>query len=83
MVRSDFFERHSWIMKEAIIFSRGDVPIRTRAGVVHRNEVWVYSVTTEAEIVIVVQINRHLLEYMDLQMEALDEEHLRNHLAAY
>jgi len=52
------------------------VPTRTRAGVVHGNEVWVYGVTTEVEIVIVVQTNPHLLEYVDLQMEALDEEHL-------
>jgi hypothetical protein len=83
VVHSGFFERHSWIMKEATIFSRGDVPTRTRVGVVHGNEVWVYGVTTEAQIVIVVQTNPHLLEYVDLQMEALDEEHLRNDLDAY
>jgi hypothetical protein len=46
-------------------------------------EVWVYCVTTEAEIMILVQAKPHLLEYMDLQMEALDEEHLRNDLDAY
>jgi hypothetical protein len=51
--------------------------------VVHGNEVRVYSVTTEAEIMIPVQTKPHLLEYMDLQMEALDEEHLRNDLDAY
>ena len=59
------------------------MPTRTRAGVVHGNKVRVYGVTTEAEIVIVVQTNPHLLEYVDLQMEALDEEHLRNDLDAY
>jgi hypothetical protein len=26
VVRSSFFERHGWVMKEATIFSREDVP---------------------------------------------------------
>jgi hypothetical protein len=51
--------------------------------VVHGNEVRVYGVTTEAEIMIPVQAKPHLLEYMDLQMEALDEERFRNDLDAY
>jgi hypothetical protein len=92
VVRSGFFEKHGWVMKEATIFSWEDeatifswedVPTRTRAGVVHGNEVRVYGVTTEAEIMIPVQAKPHLLEYMDLQMEALDEERLRNDLDAY
>jgi hypothetical protein len=37
-------ERHGWVMKEATIFSWEDVPRRTRAGVVHANEVWVFGV---------------------------------------
>jgi hypothetical protein len=40
-------------------------------------------VTTKAEIMIPVQAKPHLLEYMDLQMEALDEERLQNDLDAY
>jgi hypothetical protein len=76
-------ERHSWVMKEATIFSWEDVPRRTRAGVVHANEVRVYGVTTEAEVQIPVAAKLHLLEYMDLQMEALDEERLQNDLDAY
>jgi hypothetical protein len=83
VVRNGFFERHDWVMKEATIFSWEDVPTRTRVGVVHGNEVRVYSVTTEAEIMIHVQAKPYLLEYMDLQMEALDEERLRNDLDAY
>jgi hypothetical protein len=39
--------------------------------------------TTKAEIMIHVQTKPHLLEYMDLQMEALDKERLRNDLDAY
>jgi hypothetical protein len=76
-------ERHSWVMKEATIFLWEDVPRRTRAGVVHGNEVRVYGVTIEAEVQIPVAAKPHLLEYMDLQMEALDEERLRNDLDAY
>jgi hypothetical protein len=59
------------------------VPRRTKDKVVHVNEVRVYSVTTEAEVQILVATKPHLLEYMDLQMEALDEERLRNDLDAY
>jgi hypothetical protein len=70
-------------MKEATIFSWEDVPRRTRAGVVHGNEVRVYGVTTEVEVQIPVAANPHLLKYMNVQMEALDEERLRNDLGAY
>jgi hypothetical protein len=70
-------------MKEATIFSWEDVPRRTKARVIYGNEVWVYGVTTEAEVQIPVAAKPHLLEYMDLQMEALDEERLRNDLDAY
>jgi hypothetical protein len=59
------------------------VPRRTRAEVVHGNKVRVYGVTTEVEVQIPVAAKPHLLEYMDLQMEALDEERLRNDLDAY
>jgi hypothetical protein len=70
-------------MKEATIFSWEDVPRRTRVGVVYGNEVRVYGVTTEAEVQVPVAAKPHLLEYMDLHMEALDEERLRNNLDAY
>jgi hypothetical protein len=83
LVHSGFFERHGWVMKEATIFSWEDVPTRTTAGVVHGNEVRVYGVTIEVKIMIPVKAKPHLLEYMDLQTEALDEERLRNDLDAY
>jgi hypothetical protein len=70
-------------MKEATIFSWEDVPRRIRVGVIHGNEVQVYGVTIEEEVQIPVTAKPHLLEYMDLQMEALDEERLRNDLYAY
>ena len=59
-------KRHNWVMKEATIFSWEDVPKRSRAGVVHGNEVQVHGVTTEAEVQIPVAAKPHLLEYMDL-----------------
>jgi hypothetical protein len=59
------------------------VPRRTKTGVVHGNEIRVYDVTTEAEVQIPVATKPHLLEYMDLYMEALDEERLQNDLDAY
>jgi hypothetical protein len=59
------------------------VPRRTKAGVIHGNEVRVFGVTTEEEVQILIATKPHLLEYMDLQMEALDEERLRNDLDAY
>ena len=49
----------------------------------HGNKVWVYGVTTGAEIMIFVQAKPHLLEYVDLQMEVLDEKLLQNNLDAY
>ena len=70
-------------MKEATIFSWEDVPRRTKAKVIHGNKVQVYGVTTEAEVHIPVATKPHLLEYMDLQIEALDEEHLWNNLDTY
>jgi hypothetical protein len=53
-------------MKEATIFLWEDVPRRTKAGVVHGNEIRVYGVTTEVEVLIPVAAKPHLLEYMDL-----------------
>ena len=76
-------ERHNWISNEATIFSWVDVPRRTRARVVHGNKVQVHGVTTKAEVHIPVAAKPHLLEYMDLQMEALDEERLRNDVDVY
>jgi hypothetical protein len=35
VVRSSFFERHGWVMKEATIFSWEDVPIRTTVAGIH------------------------------------------------
>jgi hypothetical protein len=70
-------------VKEATIFSWEDVPTRTRTGVVQGNDVWVYGVATKTKVKIPAYSKPHLLEYIDLQMEAFDEEHLRSDLDAY
>ena len=59
------------------------MPRRSRAGVLYGNEVQVHDVTTEAEVQIPVAAKPHLLEYMDLHMEALDKERLWNDVDAY
>ena len=56
---------------------------KNRVAVLHGNEVQVHGVTTEAEVQILIIAKLHLLEYMNLQMEALDEERLRNDVNAY
>ena len=42
-----------------------------------------HGVTTKAEVHIPVVAKPHLLAYMDLQIEALDKERLRNNVDAY
>jgi hypothetical protein len=76
-------ERHGWVVKEATIFSWEDVPTRTKTGVVQGNDVRVYGVETETKVKIPAYAKPHLLEYIDLQMEAFDEDRLRSDLDAY
>jgi hypothetical protein len=76
-------KRHGWIVKEATIFSWEDVPARTRSGLIHENNVWVYGVVTEMKIKILVHAKPHLVEYIELQMEEMDDERLQSDLDAY
>jgi hypothetical protein len=48
-----------------------------------QDEVRVYGVATETKVKIPAHAKPHLLEYIDLQMEAFDEERLRSDLDAY
>jgi hypothetical protein len=59
------------------------LPTRTRTGVVQGNDVQVYGVVTETKVKIPAYAKPHLLEYIDLHMEAFDEERLRSDLDAY
>jgi hypothetical protein len=77
------FERHRWVVKEAEIFSWEDVPTRTRGGLIHEDNVRVHGVLIERKIKIPAHEKPHLVEYIAVQMEAMDDERLQNDLNAY
>jgi hypothetical protein len=77
------FERHGWVVKESAIFSWEDVPTRTRGGLIQEDNVRVRGVLTERKIKIPAYVKPHLVEYIALQMEAMDDERLQNDLNAY
>jgi hypothetical protein len=52
------------------------VPARTRSGLINENNVWVHGVVIETEIKIPTHAKPHLVEYIALQMEAMDDERL-------
>jgi hypothetical protein len=76
-------EGHGWVVKDAAIFSWENVPIRTRSGLVHENNVPVHGELTEAKIKIPTEAKPHLVEYIALQLEEMDNERLQNDLDAY
>jgi hypothetical protein len=76
-------KRHGWVVKEATIFSWEDVLVRTRSGLIHGNNVWVHGVVTETKVKIHAYAKPHLVEYIALQMEAMDNERMQNYLDAY
>jgi hypothetical protein len=76
-------ERHGWVVKEAAIFSWEDMPTRTRGGLVQEDNVQVCGVPTKKKIKIPTHAKPHLVEYIALQMEAMDDERLQNDLNAY
>ena len=59
------------------------MPVRTRSGLVHENNVRVHGVVTEMKIKIPAHAKPHLFEYIALQMEAIDDKRLQNYLDAY
>ena len=77
------FERHGWVVKEAAIFSWEDVPTRTKDGLIQEDNVQVRNVLTKKKIKIPIHAKPHLVEYIALQMEAMDDEWLQNDLNAY
>jgi hypothetical protein len=76
-------ERHGWVVKEATIFSWEDVPARIRSGLIHENNIRVHGVATETKIKIPAYTKPHLVEYIELQMEAMGDERLHRDLVAY
>jgi hypothetical protein len=75
-------ERHGWVVKEAAIFSWEDVPARTRSGPIHGNNIQVHGVVAEMKIRIPAHTKPYLVEYIVLQIEAMDDERLQNDLDA-
>jgi hypothetical protein len=59
------------------------VPTRTRGGLIQEDNVRVRGVLTERKIKIPAYVKPHLVEYIALQMEAMDDKRLQNDLNAY
>ena len=76
-------EGHGWIVKDAAIFSWENAPIRTRGGLVHENNMPVHGKLMEVKIKISTEAKPHLVEYIALQLEEMDNERLENDLDAY
>ena len=73
-------ERLGWIDKKATIYSWMNVPRRGRSGNVIGSNITVRGVHTEGIMIIPAEAKPHLLEYMAMQMENLDDERLQNDL---
>jgi hypothetical protein len=56
---------------------------RTRSGLIHENNIQVHGVVTETKIKIPAYAKPYFVEYIALQMEAMDDEWLQNDLDAY
>ena len=67
-------ERHGWVAKKTTIFLWEDVPARTRSRLIHENNVQVHGVVTEAKNKIPTHAKPYLVEYIALEMEAMDDE---------
>ena len=59
------------------------MPVRTRSGPIHEINVRVHGIVTEMKIKIPAHAKPHLVEYIALQTEAMDDERLQNDLDAY
>ena len=76
-------ERFTWIDKEATIYSWSHVPRRGRSGHIVGSNVTVYGVQTKEKVIIPQEVKPHLLEYIAMQIENLDDERLQNDLHIY
>jgi hypothetical protein len=56
---------------------------RTRSKLIHENNVRVHGVVMETKIKIPAHAKQHLVEYIELQMEVMDDERLQSDLDAY
>ena len=70
-------ENHSWMEKEACIFSWIDKPERTVAGAFWRRKRNIFGSQVESKIRIPQSAKAHILEYIAMQTEAIDDEQLQ------
>lgn len=76
-------ERHGWVDKEAAIFAWDDVPIRTRTTSESSYNIPIHGVMTETRIRIPIHAKPHMIEYIALQLEEMDNIRLQNDIDAY
>ena len=75
-------ESHSWIEKEACIFSWADEPERTLTGVSRWRKRSVFGMMVESKIRILQSAKAHILEYIAMQTKAIDDDRLQANLNA-
>jgi hypothetical protein len=76
-------ERHGWVDKEAAIFAWDDVPIRARTTSESSCNIPIHGVMTETRIHIPIHAKPHMIEYIALQLEEMDNIRLQNDIDAY
>ena len=70
-------ETHSWIEKETCIFSWIDEPESTMAGAFRRRKQNVFGLQVESKIRILQSAKAHILQYIAMQTEAIDDDRLQ------
>ena len=72
-----FGEPHSWVEKEACIFSWLDEPEDPTIGAYLWRKQNVFGVQVEIKICILLSAKAHIIEYIAMQSEAIDDERLQ------
>ena len=73
-------ESHSWVEKEACIFSWVDEPERTTSSACRLRKRNVFGVQVESSIRILQSAKVHILEYIAMQSKAIDDERMQEAL---
>ena len=75
-----FGESHSWVEKETCIFSWVDKPERTTSSACRLRKRNVFGMQVESKIRILQSAKAHILEYIAMQSEAIDDERMQEAL---
>ena len=73
-------ESHSWVEKEACIFSWVDEPKRTTSSDCLLRKRNVFGMQVESRIRLLESTKAHILEYIGMQSEAIDDERMQEAL---